>query len=75
VTEEDADSDDEGGPRLTTDTSTNVIDLSADCNRLNPRDLQSICSVATEASLSAFEKEQLFMQLEACLISVFTKVR
>eukprot|EP01034_Spumella_vulgaris_P026246 gene26246-32791_t len=41
--------------------------------KLNPRELQSICSVATEASLSAFEKEQLFMQLESCLISVFSK--
>jgi len=29
----------------------------------------------TEASLSAHEKEQLFMQMEACLISLFKKVQ
>lgn len=70
--EEDVNSDDENVP--ITAASHRAIDPSEDCPRLNPRDLQSICSVATEASLSAFEKEQLFMQLEACLISVFSKV-
>lgn len=32
-------------------------------------------SVETEASLSAFEKEQLFVHLEACLIHLFKKVK
>jgi hypothetical protein len=34
----------------------------------------SVASVETEASLSAAEKEQLFMQLEVCLVGLFKQV-
>jgi len=37
-------------------------------------DLTSINTVDTEESLSAFEKEQLFMQLEHCTVMLFNKM-